>query len=76
MGVCPVSVVGLVGCFSYARLASAIKSLRQQYPDSLLLDGGDQCQGTLWFYKYRDAVTSHFMNWVRYDVMVSDTQWR
>ena len=56
---------------SYARLQTAVKKLRQQYPDSLLLDGGDQYQGTLWFYKYGGNVTRHFMNLVRYDAMVS-----
>ncbi|KAK7108614.1 hypothetical protein V1264_016316 [Littorina saxatilis] len=57
-------------CFGgYARLAAAIKSLRAQNPDSLLLDGGDQYQGTLYFYKYGGNITSHFMNWVGYDVM-------
>ena len=67
--------IDFAGCFSFARLAAAVKSRRAKYPDSLLLDGGDQYQGTLWFYKYHGNVTSHFMNWVHYDAMVSEKQW-
>nr|KAG5704020.1 hypothetical protein BaRGS_032109 [Batillaria attramentaria] len=53
----------------YARLVTAVRDKKNQFPNSLLLDGGDQYQGTLWFYKYGGNVTSHFMNWLGYDVM-------
>ncbi|KAK7493119.1 hypothetical protein BaRGS_00015640 [Batillaria attramentaria] len=57
-------------CFGgYARLVTAVRDKKNQFPNSLLLDGGDQYQGTLWFYKYWGNMTSHFMNWLGYDVM-------
>lgn len=56
-------------CFGgYARLVAAVKSLRARYPNSLFLDGGDQYQGTLWFYQYGANITSTMMNWAKYDV--------
>ena len=60
-----------MGLPSYPRLVTAVREQRQRHPDSLFLDGGDQYQGTLFFYKYGDKVTSHFMNWIGYDAMVS-----
>nr|KAG5704024.1 hypothetical protein BaRGS_032113 [Batillaria attramentaria] len=53
----------------YARLVTAVKELKAEYPNHLVLDAGDQYQGTLWFYKYGGNVTSHFMNWLGYDAM-------
>ena len=41
------------------------------YNNTVLVDAGDQYQGTMWFYKYGGNITAHFMNRVGYDVMVS-----
>ncbi|KAK7108612.1 snake venom 5'-nucleotidase-like [Littorina saxatilis] len=57
-------------CFGgYARIVSKVKSLRKLNKNTLFLDGGDQYQGTPYFYKYGGNITSHFMNWAGYDVM-------
>ncbi|KAK3097870.1 hypothetical protein FSP39_014021 [Pinctada imbricata] len=52
-----------------ARQKTIIKQLRQRYPDSLLLDAGDQFQGTLWFSHYGGQISSVFMNDLNYDAM-------
>lgn len=36
----------------------------------LLLDAGDQYQGTVWFSRYKGREAVHFMNLLRYDAMV------
>ena len=36
----------------------------------LLLDGGDQYQGTVWFYLYQGRAASYFTNELQYDAMV------
>lgn len=36
----------------------------------LLLDAGDQYQGTVWFSRYKGQEAVHFMNLLRYDAMV------
>ncbi|KAL8585350.1 hypothetical protein ACOMHN_055045 [Nucella lapillus] len=57
-------------CFGgYARLKSAVESVREQYNNTLLVDEGDQFQGTLYFYAHTGNITSSFMNWVQYDAM-------
>ena len=40
-------------------------------PNLLLLDAGDQFNGSLWFNYYKGNATSYFMNKVQYDAMVS-----
>ena len=62
-------------CFGgYARLVTKVNEFREQRPNhTLVLDAGDQYQGTYWFYVYGGNVTSTFMNWLGYDAMVS---WR
>ena len=47
-----------------------VKKVRESSPNTILLDGGDQFQGTTWFgvYKGLEAVT--FMNLDCYDAMV------
>lgn len=35
----------------------------------LLLDAGDQFQGTLWFNHFKGAEAAHFMNKLQYDIM-------
>ena len=55
-----------------ARRATMVKQIRDEMGDSVLfLDGGDQFEGTLWFYVYDGHSASFFMNKLGYDVMVS-----
>ena len=48
-----------------------VKQIRNEVNNVLFLDGGDQFQGTLWFYVHRGKATAHFVNMLGYDVMVS-----
>ena len=52
------------------RQATAINKIRDTEDNVLLLDAGDQFQGTNWFYLYQGEATSYFMNRLGYDVMV------
>uniref|UniRef100_F7G3X1 5'-nucleotidase n=1 Tax=Ornithorhynchus anatinus TaxID=9258 RepID=F7G3X1_ORNAN len=57
-------------CFGgVARLATQVGRLRQAHPNVLLLDAGDQYQGTIWFTVYKGVEVAHFMNALRYDAM-------
>lgn len=57
-------------CFGgFARQATAISDIRGSEENVLLVDAGDQFQGTLWFYYYMGRATSYFMNRLGYDVM-------
>ncbi|KAM9354301.1 snake venom 5'-nucleotidase-like [Pholidichthys leucotaenia] len=59
------------GCFAgVARRATAIRRIRSSERNVLLLDAGDQFQGTVWFNYYRGAEAAHFMNKLGYDAMV------
>ena len=40
----------------------------------LLLDAGDEFQGSLWYYIHRGVAVVHFMNELQYDAMVSNTK--
>ncbi|XP_038161273.1 snake venom 5'-nucleotidase-like [Cyprinodon tularosa] len=58
-------------CFGgVARRATMIQRIRSQNKNVLLLDAGDQFQGTVWFSYYKGAEAAHFMNRLRYDAMV------
>ncbi|XP_033503895.1 snake venom 5'-nucleotidase [Epinephelus lanceolatus] len=58
------------GCFAgVARRATVIKGIRSSESNVLLLDAGDQFQGTVWFNYYKGAEAAHFMNKLRYDAM-------
>ncbi|KAF1377005.1 hypothetical protein PFLUV_G00217400 [Perca fluviatilis] len=58
-------------CFAgVARRATEIKRIRSTESNVLLLDAGDQFQGTVWFNYYKGAEAAHFMNKLRYDAMV------
>ncbi|KAM9339706.1 snake venom 5'-nucleotidase-like [Symphorus nematophorus] len=58
------------GCFAgVARRATVIKRIRSTERNVLLLDAGDQFQGTVWFNFYKGAEAAHFMNKLRYDAM-------
>ncbi|KAM4529430.1 5'-nucleotidase [Fundulus diaphanus] len=53
-----------------ARRATEIQRIRDQESNVLLLDAGDQFQGTVWFNYYKGAEAAHFMNKLGYDAMV------
>lgn len=58
------------GCFAgVARRATVIKRIRSNESNVLLLDAGDQFQGTVWFNYYKGVEAAHFMNKLRYDAM-------
>ncbi|KAL4668292.1 5'-nucleotidase [Rhinopithecus roxellana] len=52
-----------------ARLFTKVQQIRRAEPNVLLLDAGDQYQGTIWFTVYKGAEVAHFMNALRYDAM-------
>ncbi len=51
------------------RLATAVNAIRNSQPNVLLLDAGDQFQGTLFFNLFKGAVLNETMNYLGYDVM-------
>lgn len=52
-----------------ARLKTKVDEIRSMYPNSLLLDAGDQYQGTLWFTQHGGAIVRTYMNLLGYDAM-------
>ncbi len=54
-----------------ARRQTVIKEIRKKHKNVLLLDAGDQFQGTVWFNVYEGMASAFFMNMLRYNVMVS-----
>ncbi|KAF4099112.1 5'-nucleotidase [Onychostoma macrolepis] len=57
-------------CFAgVARRFTKIKEVRSKEKNVLLLDAGDQFQGTVWFNYYKGAEAAHFMNKLGYDAM-------
>ncbi|MEQ9327843.1 MAG: bifunctional metallophosphatase/5'-nucleotidase [Rhodospirillales bacterium] len=57
-------------CFGgYARMVNAIKAAREASPNSLLVDGGDQFQGSLFYTYYKGKVAAEMMNLLGYDAM-------
>ncbi|MGH1464968.1 MAG: bifunctional metallophosphatase/5'-nucleotidase [Cognatishimia sp.] len=57
-------------CFGgSARLKSAVDAARAQYANSVLVDGGDQFQGTLFYTYYKGKLTAEMMNTLGYDGM-------
>jgi 5'-nucleotidase / UDP-sugar diphosphatase len=52
-----------------ARLASKLKEIRKQSEHVLLLDAGDQFQGTLFFTYYKGSAIQQFMNELGYQAM-------
>lgn len=58
-------------CFGgTARLATAIEAARDAAENPLLLDGGDQFQGTLFYTYYKGLLAAEMMNTLGYDAMV------
>ena len=57
-------------CFGgTARLVTAIAEARTRSNNSILVDGGDQFQGTLFYTYYKGAMAAEFMNKLGYDGM-------
>ncbi|KAK3789429.1 hypothetical protein RRG08_010622 [Elysia crispata] len=57
-------------CFGgVSRIKYMVDKQRSQSSNSILLDAGDQYQGTLWFYKFGGELLAHFMNLIGYDAM-------
>jgi 5'-nucleotidase len=57
-------------CFGgSARLISAIEDARSRHKNTILLDGGDQFQGTLFYTMYKGKVAAEMMNKMQYDGM-------
>lgn len=52
-----------------SRRAGFVDLIRRENKNVLLLDAGDQFQGTPWFYTYKGVEASHFLNKLRYDAM-------
>ena len=53
----------------WARMVSAIAAGRDRDPDAMLVDGGDQFQGSLFYTRYKGEVAAEMMNAPRYDAM-------
>lgn len=66
-GKCPVAGPCFAGV---ARRFSKVSQIRREEKNVLLLDAGDQFQGTVWFNYYKGAEAAHFMNKLGYNVMV------
>lgn len=57
-------------CFGgSARLVTAVKDARARSDNSILVDGGDQFQGTLFYTYYKGMMAAEFMNKLGYDAM-------
>lgn len=52
-----------------ARLVTAIADARARSANTILVDGGDQFQGSLFYTYYKGAVSAEFMNKLGYDAM-------
>ena len=57
-------------CFGgYARLVTAVADARKRNPDAILVDGGDQFQGSLFYTYYKGKAAAEIMNNLQYDGM-------
>ncbi|MGJ8583789.1 MAG: bifunctional metallophosphatase/5'-nucleotidase [Marinosulfonomonas sp.] len=57
-------------CFGgSARLVTAVEAARARSNNSILVDGGDQFQGTLFYTYYKGALAAEMMNKLGYDAM-------
>ncbi|WP_170325466.1 bifunctional metallophosphatase/5'-nucleotidase [Ruegeria arenilitoris] len=57
-------------CFGgSARLVTAVNEARGRVENSILVDGGDQFQGSLFYTYYKGKVAAEFMNKLGYDAM-------
>jgi 5'-nucleotidase len=53
-----------------ARRATLVEEIRSTTPNVLLLDGGDQFQGTLFYNRFKGEAAAQVMTWLSYDAMV------
>ncbi|KAF2887392.1 hypothetical protein ILUMI_18782, partial [Ignelater luminosus] len=51
----------------FSRIYTAINQLVKERPNSIILNGGDNFQGTLWYSIYRWNVTQYFLNLLPFD---------
>ncbi len=51
--------------------ATAIQQVREQKPDSLLIDAGDVFSGSLYFNEFKGQADLKLMNYMKYDLMVT-----
>ncbi|XP_053566466.1 5'-nucleotidase [Bombina bombina] len=57
-------------CFAgVSRRLTKIKEIRNTHSNVLLLDAGDQYQGTIWFNVFKGKEAADFMNYLKYDAM-------
>ena len=57
-------------CFGgSARLVTAVAEARARSNNAILVDGGDQFQGTLFYTYYKGALAAEFLNLLGYDAM-------
>ncbi|KAB0793969.1 hypothetical protein PPYR_13589 [Photinus pyralis] len=61
-GTCKSDCIG-----GFSRIYSAVNQQLKKYPDSIVLNAGDNFQGTLWYNLYKWNVTQHFMNMIPFD---------
>ena len=55
----------------FSRVYAAVKKLKTDNPDSILLNAGDNFQGTLWYNLFKWNATQYFLNLLEADVYVS-----
>ena len=73
---CSASDAAAGNCYGgVARRFTAIQDVNNTHANVILLDGGDQFQGTLWFSEYNGLATSYFMNMLGYSAMVGIIKW-
>lgn len=51
----------------YARIKTEVDKLRSQYPDHLLLNAGDEFQGTMFYTYYKGEKTAEILNQMKFD---------
>lgn len=59
----------------FSRLYHEIMTLKNLKPDSILLNGGDSFQGTIWYSVGKWNVTQEFMNTLPIDAEVNNKSW-
>ena len=53
-----------------ARVLSKIQQIKASTPNVVVLDGGDQQTGTLWYDVYQGNATAYFVDKLRFDALV------
>jgi 5'-nucleotidase / UDP-sugar diphosphatase len=67
---CPITGTGSTGCIAgSARLKTKIDEIRNTISNVLLLDAGDQFQGTLYYIQYKSDILTRTMNALGYQAM-------